>query len=92
MVKITNVFLLAWDPAIEQGVKLLETDAFKALGAKLHWPSFSQCGSNPGIDNKRYMECLVRTAALTMYHPAGTAPMGHPDDSEAVLDHELRLE
>ncbi len=38
------------------------------------------------------MECLVRTAALTMYHPAGTAAMGREDNPDAVVDPELRLE
>ncbi|KZS16816.1 Neither inactivation nor afterpotential protein G [Daphnia magna] len=76
---------------IKQGVELLNTDSFRALGARVHWPTFPECGSKQGIENQRYMECLVRTAALTMYHPAGTATMGHKDDPDAVVDPELRV-
>ncbi len=81
---------MVFTTAIRQGVELLATDSFKDLGAKLHWPTFPECGDQQGIDNQRYMECLVRTAALTMYHPAGTAPMGHANNPDAVVDPQLR--
>lgn len=91
--KFQNVHdILFHFPAIKQGVELLNTEAFRALGAKLHWPTFPECGGKQGSDNQRYMECLVRTAALTMYHPAGTATMGHEDNPDAVVDPELRFE
>lgn len=73
-------------------MELLSTEYFQTLGAKLHWPAFPQCGENPGTANQHYMECLVRTAALTMYHPAGTAKMGLMDNKEAVVDPHFRLD
>lgn len=67
--------------AIREGVKLLATKPFRALGAKVHWPSFPECGA-PDESSQIYMECLVRMAALTMYHPVGTSAMGSVVDSQ----------
>lgn len=76
--------------AVKQGAALIETEPFKALGAQLHWPSFSECGDKRGTQHRAYMECLVRMASLTMYHPSGTCPMGREEDERAVLDPQLR--
>lgn len=76
--------------AIKQGAALIETEPFKALGARLHWPSFPECGANRGAHDQLYMECLVRMASLTMYHPSGTCAMGKIDDKKAVLDPRLK--
>jgi len=38
-----------------------------------------------------FWECMVRAVVSTVYHPAGTAKMGSPDDPMAVLDPELRV-
>lgn len=76
--------------AIKQGAALIDTEPFKALGAQLHWPSFPECADSRGTHNRAYMECLVRMASLTMYHPSGTSAMGKTDDHRAVLDTRLR--
>ena len=71
-------------------MKLISTEPFKALGARVHWPTFPECGIPDG-SSQSYMECLVRMAALTMYHPSGTAAMGC-DEAECpgVVDSQLR--
>lgn len=51
-------------------------------------------GPGPGEDARaryrEYVNCLVRTGAITGYHPLGTARLGQPDDPKAVVDLELR--
>ena len=85
---------LLYFTAIRQGIELLETEPFRSLGARLHWPTFPQCGVNFG--SPAYMECLVRMASLTMYHPVGTNAMGNDDTEDghcpSVVDSQLRLD
>jgi len=43
------------------------------------------------IDSDDYLRALVRSKAVTVYHPVGTAKMGAKDDVTAVVDPELRV-
>lgn len=58
-------------------------------------PEFPDCLTphepKPKLANDRYLECLIRTAALTMYHPSSTCTMGRADDPQAVVDPLLRF-
>ena len=79
--------------AIKQGARLMETEPFKKLGARLTLPQFSECTQQgpPNLDDPVYMECLVRMSAITMYHPASTCSMGNKDDiRSSVVDPSLR--
>ncbi|KAL5240755.1 hypothetical protein ACI65C_008165 [Semiaphis heraclei] len=38
-----------------------------------------------------YWECALRHFTFTIYHPAGTCKMGPDSDSDAVVDHRLRV-
>ncbi|MEO8694069.1 MAG: GMC family oxidoreductase N-terminal domain-containing protein [Acidimicrobiales bacterium] len=38
------------------------------------------------LDDDRALESLIREQITTTFHPAGTAPMGLPDDDRAVVD------
>ena len=66
----------------------MKTEAFRSLGASLHLPTFPECGAADSSSDT-YLECVVRMAAITMYHPVGTNAMGqHP--AHSVLDSKLR--
>jgi len=74
---------------VREAVQLVATEPFRALGASVHLPAFPECGP-PSLESQFYMECLVRMAAITMYHPVGTNSMGdNPADS--VVDSKLRV-
>ena len=42
-------------------------------------------------DSNAYWECYIRELTLTLYHPVGTAKMGHSNDPDAVVDPRLRV-
>lgn len=66
--------------------------ALQKLGAKLHLPKYQNCGDYPqSLDSDEYLECWLRTGAITGYHPLGTCSMGGYHDMFAVLDPELRV-
>lgn len=73
-------------------MKLIKTEAFQKIGAKIHWPKLKACenfGPFTTDDNNfspsdRYLDCLIRHAALTAHHPGGTCAIG------AVVDNNLR--
>lgn len=71
--------------------KITNTEPFKEIGTKLHYPNFSNCAQYDRIESsERYLECVVRTAAITTYHLSGTCKMGKADDDFAVVDHNFR--
>uniref|UniRef100_A0A182J0V1 Glucose-methanol-choline oxidoreductase N-terminal domain-containing protein n=1 Tax=Anopheles atroparvus TaxID=41427 RepID=A0A182J0V1_ANOAO len=81
--------------AIRLAVRTVQTDAFRNIGAQLHWPRIKRC-SNFGppenthqMPSERYLECILRTSALTGHHPGGTAAIG--PDAGAVVDNKLRV-
>lgn len=79
--------------AIRLAAKTVECEPFRRLGAKLHWPRVKSCAnfgpsSEEGVQTDRYLECILRVAALTGHHPGGTAAIGL--HSEAVVDNHLR--
>lgn len=39
---------------------------------------------------QEYVTCLIRVAAITGYHPLGTARIGQPSDPNAVVTPDLR--
>jgi hypothetical protein len=64
---------------------IVRTKAFDSIGAEIQLPRFEDCGI-PDTEEVSYLECLVRHAAITMYHPVGTAFMG----KGGVVDEDLR--
>jgi len=75
--------------AIRVARRLLLTEPFQRLGAKLHLPALDECYEfEPSVGDKQYLECLIRTVAITSYHPAGTVSMGNA--SHGVLDSAFR--
>uniref|UniRef100_A0A182YAF4 Glucose-methanol-choline oxidoreductase N-terminal domain-containing protein n=1 Tax=Anopheles stephensi TaxID=30069 RepID=A0A182YAF4_ANOST len=82
--------------AIRLAARTVRTDAFRSIGAHLHWPHIKRCSNfGPPVNNSaeqpsdRYLECILRTSALTGHHPGGTAAIGL--HSEAVVDNQLRV-
>ena len=68
--------------------KLIETEAFKGLGAKLIMKVHPLC-KHVKYDSDDYWRCVIRSDTLTIYHPTSTCRMG-PDDGTTVVDAQLR--
>lgn len=79
--------------AIRSAMRLIATDSFKAVNAKIHWPQFDQCRNflpKDDIDiSDRYLECIIRVAALTAHHPGGSCAIGKSPNS--ALDNQMRV-
>jgi choline dehydrogenase-like flavoprotein len=77
--------------AVKLAIHLSSSQPFQHLGAKLHLPELKEC-QHLEVDpqSQSYLECIIRTAAITGYHPSGTCKMGSPHDETAVVDPLLR--
>ncbi|KAL7034185.1 hypothetical protein ACKWTF_007881 [Chironomus riparius] len=77
--------------AIRLNIRLIKSDAFQAIGATIHFPKLRQCQNFGPFDepnfepSDRYLECLLRHAALTAHHPGGTCAIG------SVVDNDLNV-
>lgn len=84
--------------AIRLSVKLLQTNAFRKIGVRIHWPKLKACSkfgptSNDYLTNNpsdEYLECVIRYGGLTAHHPGGTCAMGNYNTN--VLDQYLRCQ
>lgn len=82
--------LLCLRNAVNMTLNMIATKAFKRLDAKVQWPRLKACENyGPFEDDTadfapsdRYMDCLIRHAALTAHHPGGTCAIGSVVDSE----------
>lgn len=78
--------------AVKLSKRIIATKAFERLGAKIHWPKLKDCENFGPFDEDsenfeppdRYLDCLIRQAALTGHHPGGTCSIG------SVVDQNLR--
>lgn len=83
--------------AIRLAVDLLQTRHFQKVGAKIWWPKFNQCRNfEPTLNDfqtnypsDRFLECIIRTAAVTAHHAGGTCSIGANVDD--VLDMKMRV-
>ena len=78
--------------ALKLSLKMISTNQFRHLGSLVHWPKLKSCENfNPKdtsekiIPDDRYLDCLIRHAALTAHHPGGTVAIG------TVIDNNLRV-
>jgi choline dehydrogenase len=82
--------------AIRFSVETVQSQPFVDLGAKIYWPKLKECAevaptSSELTTNRpsdEYLECFIRVAAITTYHPGGTCAIGSTADS--VLDDALK--
>jgi choline dehydrogenase-like flavoprotein len=78
-----------------EGVKvalaMAQTHAFKQLGTKF-WDGIPMPGcENTVLWTDEYWTCMCRQYTTTIYHHAGSAKMGPPNDPESVVNHELKV-
>ncbi|KAB7493786.1 hypothetical protein Anas_04605 [Armadillidium nasatum] len=67
-------------------LKLIETEAFKSINAKLISDPIPLCPKAlPPSDE--YFECLMRYSRIPYLHPAGTTKMGPSSDPQRKLTH-----
>ncbi|XP_059474604.1 glucose dehydrogenase [FAD, quinone]-like [Neocloeon triangulifer] len=76
--------------AVRRVQKLLQTEAFRRIEARLNATHVRGCENHP-FDSDPYWECAMRANSVTVHHVAGTCKMGPENDPEAVVDAELRV-
>ncbi|KAF8774260.1 Glucose dehydrogenase like protein [Argiope bruennichi] len=77
--------------ALKTAARLGSTKPMRKLGARLHLPGYGHCSNySQSLENDKFLECWLRTSAITAYHPVGTCAMGPDDDPMAVLDLKLK--
>ncbi|GFT45550.1 glucose dehydrogenase [Nephila pilipes] len=79
--------------AVKMAAKLGMTKPLRDLGANLFLPSYKHCSSfHQSLKDDKYLECWIRTAALTAYHPVGTCAMESKSANVVgILDRRLRV-
>ena len=70
-------------------MQMEQTEAFKAIGAKLTRRLHHLCEDKPW-GSKEYWRCYIRDQLYTVYHPASSCRMGSLNDKAAVVDSRLR--
>lgn len=82
--------MLCMRNAVKMTISMISTEAFKKIGATVHWPKVKDCRNFGPFDedaksfavNDRYLDCLIRQAALTGHHFAGTCAVNSVVDSD----------
>ncbi|XP_051154686.1 neither inactivation nor afterpotential protein G-like isoform X2 [Leptopilina boulardi] len=75
---------------VKLALKIVESEEFRKLGAKLHVPNLKNCPpSNNNYWDDNFSECVIRIGGIASYHPGGTCKMG--TGSDAVVDTKLRV-
>ncbi|KAH8036791.1 hypothetical protein HPB51_005746 [Rhipicephalus microplus] len=74
---------------VKIALRLMKSDAMRAVGAKPWNIPFKWCLSEGSVWSDPYLTCLVRHLAHTTWHACCTCPMGM--DEKAVLDPDLRV-
>lgn len=81
--------LLCIRNAVRMTIKMISTEAFRRLDAKIHWPRLKACENFGPFDedvsfvpSDRYLDCLIRQGGLTGHHPGGTCSIGSVVDSK----------
>lgn len=71
-------------------LELEKTKAFRDVDARLIRTSAPEC-ERFTFDSNEYFECNARHFSATVYHYSGTCRMGARNDTEAVVDSQLRV-
>lgn len=75
---------------IRLGLELFRTSAFAQNQFQLIIESMPPC-DRIEYNTDEYWTCVIRQYTGTFYHPVGTCKMGPAEDSEAVVDPNLRV-
>lgn len=70
--------------------RMLDTDAMRAIGARLPRVHMPGCERHP-YDTDAYWRCSARVVTFSIYHMCGTCKMGPDGDPTAVVDPRLRV-
>lgn len=73
---------------IKFAIRLTETKAFKSIGTKMRTQLVPGCEK---LKDDEYWACCVRTMTASIYHATGTCRMGATNDTNAVVDPELKV-
>jgi choline dehydrogenase-like flavoprotein len=76
--------------AIRKSLELMNTNAMKAINARLFSTPMPACSSLT-FSSDAYWECFLRQMSTTIYHLVGTCKMGPASDTSAVVDARLRV-
>lgn len=75
---------------VKQQVAMTETNTYREHeGEFLHLP-IPDC-DRFAFKSDDYFRCYIQHFSWTLYHPVGTSKMGPDSDSDAVVDHRLRV-
>ncbi|XP_019873082.2 glucose dehydrogenase [FAD, quinone]-like [Aethina tumida] len=74
---------------VKLALKLVDTDAFKKIDAKLAITPLPACKQYTFL-SKEYWYCAIEQMTVFIFHPVGTCPMG-PNASKFVVDNELKV-
>lgn len=75
---------------IKLGLKLVQTEAFKKIRARLATPPLKPC-SLFKFSSEEYWNCTIPYFTHSMFNIVGTCPMGTDPKEEAVVDHNLNV-
>lgn len=71
-------------------LKLVNTTAFRKIGAKFEGTHLPACSSYQFL-SKDYWYCYLRQLGVAVFHPVGSCPMGTDPSEGAVVDSNLRV-
>lgn len=75
---------------IKQHLNVLNTNAYRQLGARLVDIPLPAC-AHIHFGTDQYWACVIQSYTTTIFHPVGTCKMGPKNDREAVVDSKLRV-
>lgn len=75
---------------IRQQIAYLNSTSYSKRNGKLMKVPLPECDEFQ-FDTDDYWKCYIKFMAATLYHPVGTCKMGPSTDSEAIVDHRLRV-
>jgi len=76
---------------IKFGRSLVDTKAFSRVGSKF-WSDVPMPGcESTELWTDEYWGCMARHYTSTVYHHSGTAKMGPANDTQAVVNHQLKV-
>uniref|UniRef100_A0A1I8N090 Glucose-methanol-choline oxidoreductase N-terminal domain-containing protein n=1 Tax=Musca domestica TaxID=7370 RepID=A0A1I8N090_MUSDO len=76
---------------LQKIIHLLDQPAMRRINATLLQQHVPSCRQYSDITSREYLQCYIRQLTFTIYHQSGTAKMGPPTDSQAVVDPRLRV-